>query len=200
MSYSEFKKMDDVESAFSLTVEDTHNLFETVPEVKPSEFLEKALKKYTSLALAIHTEKAKSEFIIAPILAEICEILKEQIVLFSGVDLNADPEKGLTGTCDFIISRSRQKRGLKAPVVTIVEAKNDNIEEGLPQCISMMVGAQLFNKQKKNEINIIYGCVTTGSNWQFLKLEEQTAFIDVELYYLKELGKILGILVNMVKK
>ncbi len=40
--------------------------------------------------------------------------------------------------------------------------------------------------------------VTTGSIWQFLKLEGQVVQIDLSEYYLKDVNKILGILSSAV--
>jgi co-chaperonin GroES (HSP10) len=75
-----------------------------------------------------------------------------------------------------------------------VEAKNENIKGGLGQCAAAMLAAQLFNEQEGNEIKTIYGAVTTGDIWKFLKLEGTDIFIDLNNYYIKELNKILGIL------
>lgn len=83
---------------------------------------------------------------------------------------------------------------ISAPGVTLVEAKNENIKGGLGQCIAEMVAAQRFNQQKETLIDAIYGVVTTGMIWKFLKLVNQTAFIDLSDYFIKEINKILGIL------
>jgi transketolase C-terminal domain/subunit len=52
----------------------------------------------------------------------------------------------------------------------IVEAKNENIKGGLGQCVAEMVAAQIFNEREANAIDTIYGAVTTGEIWKFLKL------------------------------
>lgn len=57
-----------------------------------------------------------------------------------------------------------------------------------------MVVAQRYNLQKNALIDIVYGCISTGSIWRFLKLVEQTLFIDAREYYLDALDKIMGIL------
>ena len=80
----------------------------------------------------------------------------------------------------------------------MVEAKNDNLKSGLAQCIAEMVGAQIFNRREGNEIPIIYGAVTNGTNWQFLGLESEVATVDLEEYYLNNLPQILGILTSFV--
>ena len=99
---------------------------------------------------AINTEKARSELLFAPILLEVRRHLQYQISLFSGVDFNVAPEKGLAGFCDFILSRSTERYFIVSPVVTIVEAKNENIKSGLRQCVAEMMVAQIANLSSAN--------------------------------------------------
>lgn len=161
--------------------------------------MQEALEYYLPLATAISSEKARSEFIIAPILAEIKKSSDRKISLFSGIEFNVDMELGLNGFCDFLLSLSPEQLLIEAPVVALVEAKNDNLRSGLAQCIAEMVGAHIFNKSKGNEIPKIYGVITTGTIWQFLELEGQTVFFDLEEYSLSNLPKILGILTSFFR-
>ncbi len=101
--------------------------------------------------------------IIAPILIEMRHILKNQISLFSGVKFNVDTSRGLNGFCDFLISLSRQQSFLKAPVVAIVEAKNDNIKSGYAQCMAEMIAARIFNEREGKEVKLISRMVTNGN-------------------------------------
>ncbi len=102
--------------------------------------------------------------IVTPILLELQELKKGKISLFSGIDFRVDPKRGLSGRCDFIISADGKSEFMTAPVITIVEAKNDNVRSGLGQCIAEMVAAQLFNQRQEKDIETIYGTVTTGTN------------------------------------
>ncbi len=81
----------------------------------------------------------------------------------------------------------------------MVEAKNDNIKSGLGQCVAEMSAAKLFNEREENRISIIYGAVTTGDHWKFLKLKTQTVYIDLKEYYINDAGKILAILLNAIQ-
>ncbi len=193
MPYSQFT-VEDVVTQFEITLVEKAGIFAKIPEVKISEILEKVLEYNVPLALAVASEKARSEMIIAPILIELRQQLSDNISLFSGKDFTVDIEKGLNGFCDFLISLSAEQIFINAPVIVLVEAKNDKIESGLGQCMAEMVGAQLFNQRRGREIKTIYGTVTTGSVWKFLKLEGQVIEIDLQEYYLSQLGKILGIL------
>jgi hypothetical protein len=134
--------------------------------------------------------------IIAPILLEIRRKLNYNISLFSGIEFNVDPSKGLNGFCDFLMSNSREQLFISTPILAIVEAKNENLKAGLGQCTAEMVAAQLFNKQEGKEISIIYGAVTTGTVWQFLKLENKVVSIDLTEYFIRDIQKILGILIK----
>jgi hypothetical protein len=139
--------------------------------------------------------------IISPILLEVRRKLNNEISLFSGVDFNVDNQQGLNGFCDFLISLSKEQLFIRAPVIiTLVESKNENLKSGLAQCITEILAAQLFNDQKQNTIKIIYGAVTIGTIWQFLKLEDKTISIDLTEYYIKDVKKILGILISAIKQ
>ncbi|NEQ29098.1 MAG: hypothetical protein F6K28_61195, partial [Microcoleus sp. SIO2G3] len=156
MAYSDFK-LSELIKTFGLTLSETVDLFADVKEVECSENLAFNLKENIPLAVAIGTEKARSEMIIVPILLEMKRRLKHQISLFSGTDFNVDFDKGLNGICDFIISLSPEQLFVKAPVMTLVEAKNDNIKSGLGQCVAEMIAAQLFNEREGNDIQPING-------------------------------------------
>jgi hypothetical protein len=137
--------------------------------------------------------------IIAPILIELRKQLNSEISFFSGIDFTIDPEKGLNGNCDFLISRSPELLILTAPVIIIVEAKKENINGGLGQCVAEMLGARIFNEREGNDIPAIFGAVTSGTNWRFLKLKDQVIEIDLTEYYLRDVNKILGILANSIR-
>ncbi|MEG4811955.1 hypothetical protein QUA82_27135 [Microcoleus sp. F8-D3] len=200
MAYSDFTTISKVRSAFNLTVDEKTVLFADVEAIVPSDYLKTTLTEYIPLATAINTEKARSELIIAPILLEVRRILNFQIGFFSGTEFNADAKSGLNGYCDYILTASSDLYEIRTPVITLVEAKNENIKSGLGQCIAEMLGVQLFNQQQNDEIEAIYGCVTTGNAWKFLKLVNQTVFIDLTDYYIKEVDKILGIIAKPLRK
>jgi heterodisulfide reductase subunit B len=106
----------------------------------------------------------------------------------------------LRGTCDYILSLSLEQLTVEAPVVVVVEAKNENIKQGINQCIAEMVAAQLFNQERHNAIETVYGVVTTGSAWKFLRLVGTIVYIDWAEYYIKEVERIVGILVAMLRE
>ena len=198
MAYSDFS-LAKVSKTFELKILDAVNMFSAIPELESSNFLVETLLYTVPLAISSNTEKARSEMIIAPILIEQRKQLNSEISFFSGIDFTIDPEKGLNGNCDFLISRSPELLILTAPVIIIVEAKKENINGGLGQCVAEMLGARIFNEREGNDIPAIFGAVTSGTNWRFLKLKDQVIEIDLTEYYLRDVNKILGILANSIK-
>ena len=192
MSYSEFTLLE-LEEKFEISVRENVSLFASIQIVKPSNLLEETLLENIPLALEISTEKARSELIVAPILVEVRKIFDRKISLFSGADFTVDRERGLNGRCDFLISHSPRQFDIFAPVAILVEAKNDNIKTGIPQCIAEMIAAQIFNSRHQRNIPAIYGGVTTGSIWKFLKLCDRIVSIEGKEHYLNELEQLLGI-------
>jgi hypothetical protein len=193
MAYSDFT-LARVKKELGIDVVEGVSLFATVGPVKGSDLLRQLLDRDGGLATLINTEKARSEFLIAPILAEVRQQSNHQVSLFSGSSFNVDAEKGLIGFCDFILSQSAEQIDVTAPVVTIVEAKNESVIGGLGQCIASMVAAQIFNQRSGIVREAIYGAVTSGTNWRFLKLVGSRAWVDDREYFVNDVDQILGIL------
>lgn len=198
MPYSQFS-VEQIKTTFGITLTRTVDLFANIPEIEPSSFLKETLQFNLPLALEINSEKARSELIVAPILVEIKKLLPERMSLFSGREFNVDAARGLSGYCDFLISRSPEQLVIESPVIALVEAKNDNIQSGLGQCMAETIAAQIFNQRQENDIQTIYGVVTTGSIWKFFKLEGIAIEMDTNEYFINNVGKILGILINFIE-
>jgi hypothetical protein len=187
----------EVQQALGLTLAEA-DLFSGVPPLElPVAFAER-MRGDIALALAVNTEKARSEFIIAPVLSELRRLLGGRFGLFSGVEFNVDAARGLNGYCDFILTRSPLQSVLTAPVVAIAAAKNDYLRTGMGQCIAAMVAAREFNAQSAAAVAVVHGVVTTGSAWKFLRLSGADVTLDVEEYFIAELGRIMGILAHIL--
>jgi hypothetical protein len=198
MSYNEFS-IDDLKRNFGLRFAEELDSFTDVAAIPVSDLLLANLRENIPLALAISTEKARSEMIITPVLIEVRRQLQRRVSLFSGIEFSVDPERGLKGTCDYLLSLSPEQLSLEAPVVAVVEAKNENMKQGLSQCIAELVAVQIFNRQRHAMLKTVYGVVTTGSSWKFLWLEEATVHVDMGEYYIREVERIVGIIVHMLK-
>jgi hypothetical protein len=120
-----------------------------------------------------------------------------EIALFSGVSFNVDEARGLGGFCDWIIARSPEQLDIDAPVVAILEAKNEDFRRGVPQCISEMYAAQLFNERRGRARSFNYGVVSTGNVWRFLRLGGDVAEVDMTELYVHQIDRVLGVLLAM---
>ncbi len=199
MAYSDFT-IKKVKDEFGLTIVEKRDVFADVKPNQVGEYLKRTLDNNVPLALAINTEKARSEFIIAFVLLELRNHFEDKVSLFSGIEFDVDKEKKLNGFCDFIISLSTEQLFLTSPIVAIVEAKNENIIGGIGQCLAEMLASKIFNERENNEVNNIYGVVTTGSVWKFIKLTGSVAFVDKKEYHIEYIDKIMGILWAMVNQ
>jgi hypothetical protein len=99
-----------------------------------------------------------------------------------------------------LISFSKEQYFIRAPIMAIVEAKNENIKNGLGQCIAEMVASQIFNQQGGLDYDEIYGIVSTGTVWKFLILRENQVFIDSQEYYVNQIGMILAIMLFPIQQ
>ena len=199
MPYSQFN-LSKVKEDFSLTtVEGSRFLPQTIEPIAPGPRL-MAILEELPWAIAVDTEKARSEVIINPVLLEVRRVLHSSISVFSGEEFNVDAAVGLNGVCDFLISRSEEQLVVEAPAVVIVEAKKSDLKSGIGQCIAEMVAAKKFNEMKGQPITTIYGCITSGTLWRFLKLESQTITLDLTDYPLSPVDQILGFFVWMVQQ
>jgi hypothetical protein len=175
MAYSDYTTLQKLNNELRITHQ-RQKLFRKINPVLPSAKLTEDLQEardYYSLT----TDKAKSEFLITPVLREIRRTHLDNVGVFSGVNLDL-PVAGLSGCCDFILSRRPDTIELTAPICGLVEANNRTLEEGFAQCAAEMYAAILFNEPTPNPTSFMYGCVTNGYDWVFLRLENQMLQID----------------------
>ncbi|MEO0843597.1 MAG: hypothetical protein AAF063_32585 [Cyanobacteria bacterium J06643_5] len=198
MPYSQFTNISKTKEAFGLQTKEGGRFIPPTQAIEPSATLTAYLQESLPLA-ASASEKARSEGIIYPVLLEVRRILNREISLFSGEDFTIDESIGLNGKCDFLLSRSPEVLEIEAPAIVIVEAKKADLRTGFGQCMAEMVAAQRFNAAKNRPVSVIYGSITSGTQWRFLKLEENTVTIDLMDYPLPPVDEILGILVWMVE-
>ena len=197
MAFSDFDLHMVVET-FGLHVERDTDLYAGLAPLEPSDYLRAWLGDFGRLAVAVGTEMARSVYIIAPILGEAQRRAAGPVHVMPGIALDADKSRGLNGFCDYLISRSEEIYYLRSPLAAVVEAKREDIIGGLGQCAAAMVGMRVFNERDNTQFPTLYGCVSSGTNWQFLRLEGDVLFIDRREYYLAEVGLLIGILVQIM--
>jgi hypothetical protein len=197
MAYSDFT-ISQLKKQFGLVIDEDNSLFDHVAEVELPATLADTLRRYLPLALNLNTEKARSELIIAPFLADFKLLYHHHVSLFSGLEFNINEAAGLKGRCDYILANSPEQLSLNAPVCILVEAKNENIIAGIPQCLAEMLAALKFNADNGTASSVIYGVVTTAMQWRFLQLTGTTAQVDNREYSIQNATKIFAILKYMI--
>jgi hypothetical protein len=198
MAYSDFT-VTKVKRSFGIVTREGDRFLPEIERLEPGMALVAFLEEAFPLASMLKSEKAKSEFLIGPVLLEVRRLLRREVSLFSGEEFSVEPEVGLTGICDFVLSQSAEQLEIEAPVIVVVEAKRSDINSGMGQCMAEMVAAQRFNEVAERDVAVVYGCVSSGILWRFLKLEGNVVTIDCEDYALKPIDRLLGILVWMAR-
>lgn len=169
------------------------DLFPDLLPIPPNEMLTIWLE--AGFRQALLTEKERSEALIYPVLKTMQMRNNFRFQLYSGISLPADEENGLKGECDFILGGRGDASELELPLFDLVEAKQGDMAKHWGQIAAQLLGARIFNQKNDPPHPIIYGCLSTGEEWQFIKLEDDTFWIDKQKYFLKsEIDKILGIL------
>lgn len=165
-------------------------LFDGLPRLEPSNHLLHTLGIATNLPL--RSEKARSEYIVTPILFELLERNRQFFMLYSGEPFNIDRDRGLSGEIDFFIAKRTNTYSINFPLVSIVEAPRRDFDRGIPPCAAQMVAAHRLNMETGLELPI-HGCVTIGTEWQFLYYHHHHLIIDSRIYRLEDLPELLGV-------
>lgn len=198
MAYRDFTLSELVKN-FNLKINQTSGLFAAFEELESSEYLKYNVKEYLTFGKGINTHEPNHKLITYSVLMEAKNRLITHTSLFSEVNFNVDSEMGLSGTCDFLVGLSAEKF-ISRPLINVVQSKSENLNFYLGQCIAQMLASQLFNDWENNEIKTIYGVVTNGTLWRFMKLVSQTVYIDLTAYHISYVNKILGILCSAIAR
>lgn len=194
MAYSEFD-LKKVEDDLGLEVVTVQDMFAGVVPVEPSAHLREWLAEFATVAIGFTSERGRGEAIIFPILAEAKRRAATAITVACSIALDVDEARGLTGVCDYLLSRANDMFYLRAPVFVVTGTKYEDTVPRLGRCAAEMVGVREFDA--KQPLATVYGCSSSGGCWRFLKLEGDTLTIDWREYRLSDLPLILGILVRI---
>lgn len=197
MAYSNFTLAKVIQD-FGLTVDTSRDLFGYVAPVAVDAAVRSSLARNVSLASLLSTEKGKTELLVAPLVVEVWHQTGHTVSVFSGITLDVSPAEGLTGDCDFLLARGPQLPFISPPVLAVVEAKRDDLATGYGPCVSEMVAALRLNARAGTGVETVYGCVTTGVTWKFLRLRGTALAIDIAEYTVHDPDRILGVLLFMV--
>ena len=193
MAYTDFT-LSDLDEKFGVKNERKQLQFFSKPVI-PTERLQIELEESTEMP--IKSEKARSEWIVVPILKELRTRNSKFFTIYSGDTLVGDKEAGLQGECDFILSKDTKSYEISIPIFQIVEAKRNDLDEGIKQCCAQLVGARKYNERKGIITEKLYGCTTTGDVWQFIEYSDKL-YIDDKKYYLGEISELLGVFQSII--
>jgi hypothetical protein len=196
MAYRDFK-MDDVEKKFGIREIGTSFLnVLTIRRIEPTDKLKSDILEARLITLS--TEKAVSERLVTPVLAEMKKLNDEFLQVFSGEVIQGDKSQGLNGEIDFIMSKTPETSKPKNPIFCITEAKLGYVESAYPQATAQMLGIRSFNKSRGHEVPIIHGATTDGKTWRFLRLDGTNLYIDRTEFSSRDLPLLLGALQEIV--
>lgn len=190
MGYSEYKTIRKLHEKLGIREIQIPQLFQGVVDVPPSAWLLESIRM--AYTMPFRNEKERSERLVSPILTEVIAKYNNTCAMYSGTDLYVNSDLDLNGPCDFFLTMSEPSTELTTPIVTFVEAKDQDMEYGRAQCGAQMYAAHIFNKQAGNGVDIIYGCACTGEMWQFLKLENNILYTEIQSMFLPQIAGILG--------
>ncbi len=127
------------------------------------------------------------ELVIDAILAEAIGSFGH-LKIWKGAPLETDE---LNGNADYLITEDRDY--LESPYLCAVEAKKDDFEQGLAQCLVEMKACWLNNIAAGQEIAIL-GIVTNGTGWKFYRWATIGEVYETALYGEHEMPVLLGAL------
>ena len=187
MTYSDYT-VGLVEKGFGITMRQAE-LFAGVKAVTPPGWLADSLGR--GMQLALISEKARSEFIVGPVLLASRELCQNRFAIYSGHRLDVDPQSGLAGECDFLLAETEPLPELHSPLATIVEAKKNDFEVGWAQCLAELVAIQKLNDDEETSV---YGIVTDGERWQFGKFQQNLLTRQISGFTIDDLPQLFGAL------
>lgn len=192
MAYSNFTK-GELTKKFGVKIKDASFLNDKqIKSIEPSSWLIETLKRGDRLGF--YTEKERSERVVTPILTELHELNNGSFKIHSGQLMNVDDKLGLNGECDFLLSYGDVNSILETPIFSITEAKKQDTDAGTIQCSAQLIGAKIFNEKDGYDSPLLFGCSTTGSEWRFIKYENNTILWDKTSYSSRNLPELLGVL------
>lgn len=138
--------------------------------------------------ISLENEITRREFLIAPVMSQVRRATESKLRSEYWFEYNHQ----LKGSFDYYLRREND--------LIIVEAKNADLERAFTQLAVQMIA---LDKAEETVNETIYGAVSTGQEWQFVKLErsDKRFFRDITLYVLPvHLKDILRILIGILGK
>jgi hypothetical protein len=179
MSFNSYKNISDVIQAFPVHYQEI-DFIQELPFLIDNSFRQR-LELILREGVVFNSEYAICENIISPILIEVWQSYKEQLLVWSHQPLNYDEQ--LSGIPDYMVA----KRSAKGKIM--FEAKKDNFEEVWGQCLAELITAQKLNQNIQTEI---FGIVSNGTFWEFGRLLENSFEKNIKLYTISKLEELFA--------
>jgi hypothetical protein len=190
MAFTDFKNINAVKQKYPQIILKTGSFI-------PLDLPLKTLNPYFEEEITLNIESFRSnefyasETLISPVLREVWKPYRKKLNLWTHQAIRFDDE--LVGIPDYMFSNlvEEQYEVLSYPLLTTVEAKAENFEEGWGQCLAQMLA---FREINKNTDIRIYGIVATGKYWEFGKLEGDLFTKNTRVCSIDELARLVSIL------
>ena len=156
------------------------------PQRPPSAFYQERLQRIETVFDTTLSEQAKQ------LLIEV--VFEEAAFAFSRLKIFKEaPLRGATagGFVDYLITLRRAVPGI--PLLCVAEAKKDNFEKGMAQCLVEMAVCAELNAAAGKSLDL-YGIVTNGTAWQFYRREVAGAVWQSGVYSLIPPDLLLGVM------
>jgi hypothetical protein len=186
MAFGNYKSVQEVAIAFQIRL-DVGPFLHPIPFAIDPLFQEEL--NFSLLNVPVRaSEAAICESLIYPVVKQAWKAYSSVLVIWSHVPFGT--EEPLTGTPDYFVSR-RSPLGLvqEPPYVLLIEAKKDDFDAGWGQCLAAMLAAQKMNDDPGQ---VIFGCVSNGSLWQFGQLEGKHFTREMREFVLTDLAGLLA--------
>lgn len=130
------------------------------------------LKLVSTCFSDLRGKEAKRMYFISPIIVAVCNVFKGEVTIKVEEDLTG-AEICAHGHFEIILERGDKK-------ICIVEAKRDDMEQGLAQCL---LGCEVISDLEKTDV--VYGIITTYEIWNITrssdeKIEEDQMTLEIE--------------------
>jgi hypothetical protein len=185
MAFTNFKNIKAVKDKYPHIIVRTGNLIPMdLPEIKVNPYLQEEI--LLNLETYRSNEFYASETLVSPVLREAWKPFRKKMNLWTHQAIRFNEE--LSGVPDYMFTYLDQEQYeiLSYPLLTTVEAKAENFEEGWGQCLAQMIAFREINQMPDMTI---FGIVTTGKFWEFGKLEGNTLLKNALVYILQETQK-----------
>lgn len=182
MSKRKFSSFSDAEAMKLVGIEEMTDWDLPKTPFQISDFFYERLKRLESFGIS-HSEGGKELLIEA--FCEEALFRHKKLRLWKQVHLESEH---LTGIPDYLATKRRDY--VESPFLCVVEAKRDDFEKGLAQCLVEMKACREVNEK---EIDI-YGIVSNGEGWKFYKYAINGEVYQSELFTTADEEKLLSVL------